>query len=245
MGAIENLIEHWRGFDLARSPYVHRKDIAALKGVHGLSLDALPYPFVGDVAGADIWFLMLNSNVGDSDKQDEREPYFADQLQRNLRQNWNAGDHPFFSLDPRLKRTGTFQYYNGRCCFGVLIDELSRRTRITSDQARRIVSRRVAVVQYYPYRSRGQFPSGDFADRTPSTLFAKDAVHEAVNAGKLVIIPRSAPKWGFEYGILQPDRLITHRSDQARSPSVKPKSSGGAMAGGDAMLDRLLTALPS
>lgn len=241
MGAIVELIEHWREFDPTRTPYVHPKDIAAIKGVHGLSLDALPYPFAGDIAGADIWFLMLNSNVGDSDKQDEREPYFANLLLKNLRQEQTLDQHPFFSLDPKLKRTGTFKYYNGRCCFGLLIEELSRRGRMSLEESRSAVCRRVAVIQYYPYRSRGQFPVGDFADRTPSTLLAKAAVHDAMRSGKLIVIPRSAPKWGFDYGSIQPNRLITHRSDQARSPSVKPKNLGGAMAGGDAMLERLLT----
>jgi hypothetical protein len=240
MDAINRLVDHWRQYAFGSRPGVHPADQQAVNGVIGLHLGAEPYPFVGDVLGADIWFLMLNSNVGDADAADEAQPRMAGLLRRNLSQDWEGVEYPFLSLDPALRHTGTYSYYNQRCAFGQLIDEFGNQADLPSLQARRVVATRVAVLQYYPYRSKANYPGDARLDLTPSTRLAVAAVHEALAQGRLLLVPRSAPKWGFDYGVVT-GNLVTHRSDQARSPSVKPSARGGRMAAGDALLSRLLS----
>jgi hypothetical protein len=240
MTAISKLIDHWRQYSFGSRPAVHPADKHAVSGAGGLHLQAEPYPFVGDVSGADIWFLMLNSNVGDADHVDEARPKMSELLRRNLSQQWECMEYPFFSLDPALHHTGTFAYYNGRCAFGQLINQFADDAGLPVDNARRTVAKRVAILQYYPYRSKGTYPNDSRLDLTPSSRLAVAAARAALSEGKLIIVPRSAPKWGFAYGVVS-ENLVTHRSDQARSPSVKPSALGGRMAGGDAVLRRLLS----
>lgn len=240
MTAVERLIEHWRQYEVGARPAVHPTDRHVVKGVSGLLLSAEPYPFVGDVAGADIWFLMLNSNVGDADAMDEAQPAMAELIRRNLAQEWEGVDYPFFSLHPVLQHTGTYRYYNGRCAFGQLIEAFAGRAGLSLEQARRIVANRVAVVQYFPYRSKGTYPGDARLEQTPSTRLVVAAVREAAQLGKLILVPRSALKWGFQYG-LNAGPIITHRADQARITSVKPSAYGGRMPAGDAALERLLS----
>lgn len=149
MAAVERLIDHWRQYETGARPALHPADRSVISGVSGLHLNAEPYPFVGDVAGADIWFLMLNSNVGDADAVDEAHPVMGELIRRNLAQEWQGVDYPFFSLHPALQHTGTYRYYNGRCAFGQLIEAFAARAGVSVEGARRIVANRVAVVQYF------------------------------------------------------------------------------------------------
>lgn len=239
MAAVERLIDHWRQYEIGTRPAVHPADRHLISSVSGLHLNAEPYPFLGDVAGADIWFLMLNSNVGDADAVDEVQPLMAELIRKNLSQDWQGADYPFFSLNPALQHTGTCRYYNARCAFGQLIEAFADRAGVSLNEARREVAKRVAVVQYFPYRSKGTYPGDAKLEHTPSTRLAVAAVKEAAQLGKLIIAPRSAPKWGFPYGV-NTGNIVTHRADQARITSVKPSAYGGRMPAGDAALERLL-----
>jgi hypothetical protein len=200
----------------------------------GFDTGFIPYPYVGDIRAADVWVLMLNSNIGPSDAKQEAEPYFADRLRGNLKQDLGAYAHPMLSLDPDLRDTGTYEYYNRRNGLAKLVAELAKCMGATELDARRELSRRLAVVQLFPYRSTSGVPQALLGDALASVRLAKAAVAEAIQS-KLVVVPRSARNWGFEYGVRK-NNLFTFKANQARSASLQP---GGACGGGDAILKRL------
>lgn len=242
--ALKRLIEHWHGFDATTAPLVHPADAGHIPSLDGFALDLLPYPFVGDITRADVWVLMLNSNVGKDDRADEAKPAFHRRLLANLAQDFTGLDHPFLSLDPALAGTGTNLYYEGRNGFGHLMRTYAAKAGLPLESARMAITQRVAVLQLFPYRSTEGKAASKLSDVLPSARLAWEAAHEAVNdehSKRLVVIPRCAPDWGFPYDKIIPGKLVTHRSNQARSGSVKPASVGGACAGGDAIIARLLT----
>jgi hypothetical protein len=232
---MEKLIDHWAELDLAAPSRVHPGDQAAMDRAQGFDAGFMPYPYVGDIRAADVWVLMLNSNIGAADAKQEAEPYFADRLQTNLKQDLGAYEHPMLSLDPKLRDTGTYQYYNKRNGLTKLAAALAKRTGTTERDSRRELARRLAVVQLFPYRSTSGVPQSLLGAALASVRLARAAVSEALES-KLVVVPRSARDWGFEYGIRE-GNLFTFKADQARSASLQP---GGACGGGDAILGRLM-----
>jgi hypothetical protein len=232
--AIEKLIDHWAELDLDAPSRVHPADRAAMDRAEGFDTGFMPYPYVGDIRAADVWVLMLNSNIGPADAKQEAEPYFADRLRTNLKQDLGAYEHPMLSLDPKLRDTGTYEYYNKRNGLTKLVAELAKRSGATENASRRELARRLAVVQLFPYRSISGVPQNLLGEALASVRMARAAVAEALKS-KLVVVPRSARNWGFEYGVRE-GNLFTFKADQARSASLQP---GDACGGGDTILSRL------
>jgi hypothetical protein len=234
LNAIERLIEHWAGLEPSASSWIHPADQEALSGAGAFDLGFVPYPYVGDIRNADIWVLMLNSNIGPKDAIQEATPYFAERLRTNLRQDLATYEYPMLSLDPKLHDTGTYEYYNTRNGLSKLVAEFARRTGRADADARRDLAHRLAVVQLMPYRSTSGVPQALLGGAMPSVQLARAAVKKAVES-KLVVMPRSARNWGFDYGAREPN-LFVFKADQARSASLRP---GGSCGGGDAILKRL------
>lgn len=234
MSAIEKLIDHWAELDCKAPSRVHPADSAPMSGAQGFDARFMPYPYVGDIRAADVWVLMLNSNIGPTDAKQEAEPYFAERLRTNLKQDLGAYEHPMLSLDPQLRNTGTYEYYNKRNGLTKLVAELARRSGATERNSRRELARRFSVVQLFPYRSTSGVPQNLLGNTLVSVRLARAAVAEALES-KLVVVPRSARNWGFEYDVRK-GNLFTFKADQARSASLQP---GGACGGGDAILSRL------
>lgn len=138
---------------------------------------------------------MLNSNVGLGDAEQEAAPYFAELLRANLVQKLDAYDHRISSLDPKLRDTGTHDYYNKRNGLAKLVAELSKRTGSTEREARKDLARRLAVVQLFPHRSTTGVPAALLGDALPSVRLARAAVAQAIKS-KLIVVPRSARDWG-------------------------------------------------
>nr|WP_143840531.1 hypothetical protein [Novosphingobium panipatense] len=235
MNAIERLIAFWREFDFNAPLRVHPADRLVMNRIKGFDTKFIPYPYIGDIRTADVWVLMLNSNVGFNDAKHEAEPYFADRLSANLLQNFRDLEHPLLSLDPKLRHTGTYEYYNKRNGIGKLVTEYARRSGTTEIEARMDLARRLAIVQLFPYRSTTDVSRSLLGDSLASVRHAKAAVTNALES-KLVVVPRSVRAWGFEYGV-QREELFTFAASQARSASLLP---GGACGGGDAILHRLI-----
>ncbi len=231
MSALNNLIDHWRLFENVNTEHVHRRDAAFFTGQSDkLHLFLPPIPYVGDLKSADVWILMLNSGVGACDEQDEAaEPYHS-LKSRNLRQEFADVSHPFISLDPALSDTGTYLYYNQKRGLGRLISSLAAELRLTKENARALVARKVAVLELIPYRSKG-FP-GALA-QVPSANLARAAAHEALGQ-KLLVSPWGAAHWRLPAQHSDADRLITR---SARAFSFAP---GGASGFGEAIIKRLI-----
>ena len=234
MNAIANLVDFWRQLDIDKGVRVHPSDRAAMQGESSFDTTAMPYPYVGDIQGADVWVLMLNSGIGPDDAKHEAQDYFSERLRRNLVQDFEGEEFPMLSVDPRLSHTGTYAYYNGRNRVEKLINQLAANRGVKEVEARKEISRRVAVVQLFPYRSKDGVPGRLLNNSVKSVALAKAAVKEAMQS-KLIVVPRAATSWGFQYGV-QSDNLFTFRGDQARSASLMP---GGSCGGGDAILSRL------
>ena len=204
---------------------------------HQFHLSLLPSPYVGDLSRADIFILALNPGFSLTDYCAEwHVPKFRRRLKRNLRQDFDRVDFPFFLLDPEFCWHGGFAWWEGK------LREVA--TRIAKKKhggryfdALRELSRRIAAIELVPYHSiafhehRLISNSTRRAERRPLLVSAERAIHFAntvllkrARSGKAsIIITRKVKAWGLPNA----RRVINYRPSLARSASLGPKSPGG------------------
>ena len=237
------LVNHWRQLDVENGEYIHPMDEDYISDISDLVTDLPPYPFIGDIENADVLILMLNSGFANTDYKELREyaykDYYMDRLQKNLRQQFDNEIYPFLALDPQLSETGTYKYYYSMTRLEGIIRAVAGSRIVSISDAIKEVSRRVAVVQLFPYRSNEFKTNPDLLKVLPSCELARRFVHANLNS-KLIVAPRSVKAWGFDYGMYEDGRIVTYESNQARTASLKPKAFGGVCKGGDAIIQHLL-----
>jgi hypothetical protein len=206
----------WRGyvadpdFGAARDPTLH--------------LDLLPMPFVGNLATASVFLLMLNPGLAPSDYFGEYQvPEYRAALQANLRQE---RDSSFVFLEPRYSWHGGFAYWHGK--LHGLIAALAQRGGVSYGAARRLLQSHLAVLQLAPYHS----PSFALPDRLLGALrsvalaraFAVEELLPRARAGDcLVVVCRKAKAWGLP----QMRNIVVYGSSEARAAHLGPASRGG------------------
>jgi hypothetical protein len=127
-----------------------------------LHVGLLPMPFVGDLATAKVFLLMLNPGLAPSDYFGEYTvPSYQKDLLRNLRQERVPS---FLFLEPQYSWHGGYLYWQGK--LRQLIDELAACRSIPFGAARHFLQKRLATIELIPYHSRYM----KFPDRVLSSL---------------------------------------------------------------------------
>jgi len=203
-----------------------------------IHLNLLPVPYVGSLASAQVFVLLLNPGFGPINYFGEyRVPGFRATLLDCLAQNEASDRRGFYCLDPENSWTGGFRYWHAKL-LGVVAD-LSKITGMSLTEAFTYLRHRIAVVELVPYHS-GRFGLPHRVVRQlRSAQLARDFVHETVlpkaaRGDATVIITRKAKEWGVE----PTDRVIVYRGSEARGAHMGPDTRGGR-----AILAQLLQSL--
>lgn len=192
-----------------------------------LHLGLLPEPFCGDVRTATIYVLLLNPGLGPTDYYGELQvPAFRAARLQNLRQDFSAGDLPFYMLDPAFSWHGGFTWWHRK--FAGVISELARRRAISFAAAQRVLALELASIELVPYHSATFSDADGWLQRLQSVSLARTFVREyvipRVESGKaLVIATRQVNQWNL------PDLpgVIRYSPGQARGAHLTPNSPGG------------------
>lgn len=164
-----------------------------------LGLD--PLPFVGDVKGSRVCFLLLNPGLCELDYFAEyRVRAFARRLRANLRQDFRNTEYPFFPLDPNLSWHSGNRYWQNK--LAPVIDELVMQTGRTHADVRKIVAQNVCALELVPYHSVANSVTGTVRRDLPSAQMVRQYVQEVLlpdaRAGRrLVVAMRSTKDWGI------------------------------------------------
>ena len=253
------LADFWREFDTENPPFIHAADRAIVEARkerdyrfdsleafinssvfgdpgRGLHLHLLPMPFVGDLVNADIVILLLNPGFETAD-------YVAGGLGSALRtacadtirQRVSEFAIPFIFLDPQFCWSGGYRWWEGKLR-GVLA-EFARHRGLSYLEALKATSRRLAVLEYFPYCSNSG-PEG--LKELPSSTVARNYVHEAVlpraRKGDLtLVVTRQANAWGITSEYDNGSDIIVYAGGETRAAHLSPGSRGGK-----AILNRLL-----
>lgn len=167
-----------------QAPYVVSDDADVLKrmsprlrGPYALQLDLLPQPWTGHVENAEIVMLALNPGYAQSDREELRNPDYADQWKAALSFSTRT---PFYFLDPVFKATGGARWW-------------ARRLRdLTSVVGHDAVAQKVMCVEHFAYKSERYAPLGA---SLPSQRYAFDLVRDAIRRRKQIVVMRSERIW--------------------------------------------------
>ncbi len=206
-----------------RAPYILPEDREELlaHGVTpdslGLNLNLLPVPWNGDLTHASVLLLTLNPSVRANARTEELDKRYRELILANLR---FESDPPLFNFHERFRATEGYAYWLR--LLGALV------SRFGIDH----ISRRVAVVEYFPYRSAVYRNPRCIL---PSQRFSWSLVRRAVDQQAAIVVQRGWAEWAQAVPELTAYPCIRLRN--VRSPFL----SEGNMAPGD--WNRLVAAL--
>ena len=223
--------------ELARPPtQFEHVDTSSLSGAKSttLHLELLPIPFMGDLARASIYFLMINPGYRDSSplefEVEQRSDWRKARL-ANLKQ-FASMEYPFLCLDPRFEGLPGHVYWESRLRW--LIQAFERKGAHRDEALMRTanVFCSLELIPYFTRRAPSGLLSGNAEDRLPSTnlmldFVRRDLLARAQENNALVIVARQPNVWG-----LPPD-------ENALTSAVVPQSGYFRLQVRDDILDWL------
>jgi hypothetical protein len=168
---------------------------------HRFHFSLLPIPYLGDLNRADIFILQLNPGFNVNNYYAEwNVPAFRRRVERNVRQELDGVDFPFYSLDPELCWYSGYRWWEGKLR-DIAATIANRKYKGRYLDALRELSRRIAVIELVPYHSIA-FKEHRLVRVLPSTARARDLVQlnllkRAPSGRVLVIAMRKVTAWGL------------------------------------------------
>lgn len=202
---------------------------------HHLHLGLLPIPYIGDLANASVYILMLNPGFSPGDYFAEYEqPKSRDAAVANLKQDFKKTDYPFVCLNPEFAWSPGYTYWQKK--FDDVIRRLSEDLSFTYRNAARLVAQNVACLELFPYHSRS-FAHRKILSKLPSVEAMRDYVRsqikpKAMSGEATVIVTRSVKDWGIDW---DDTNAVVYTGAEARAAHLSSKSRGGK-----AIYERLL-----
>ena len=210
------LTQFWKDFDITAPPYLHPQDRGFITDHVTLDYDRyqqsfgevddsaihsglLPRPYSGNLLRADVFILMLNAGFHPvAYYAEEHDDALRKSIVRELRQDLADEEFPFRLLDPQFCYYSGFTYWERR--LRKLCEAVAERQGIAYRDSLRFVSRRLAVIQLFPYRSR-TFKHGKLLRCLPSVRVATDFgayLRARAERGDItVVVMRKTKQWGF------------------------------------------------
>ncbi len=252
---MQSLFRFWSDFfDDCHPPYIHRKDCEPLCGyLRGkphlpdpLSFDKfiksqrfdpkdedfhfslLPVPYVGNLAKADVFILLLNPGFAPGDYYAEYENRaFKRALRRNLEQDFQGTEYPFLYLNPRFCWNGGYRWWEAKLRDIVQTVAKEQHGGCYLD-ALKAVSRRVVAIELVPYHS-ARFRSRPEITNLPSAQAAKKWVRDSlVSRAKqrkvVIVVTRKTEVWGIRQFR---DSIVCYNGSEARAAHLTSNSRGG------------------
>lgn len=251
---MQSLIQAWAKWSSSKPPFILRADEAVLsshkslaatapnhsnwKGVYSqpdlgksgdsrLQLGLIPHPFCGDVINAEIYILMLNPGYGPHDYFAELEvPAYREAALKNLKQNFDGEDYPFYFLNPEFAWSGGFVWWHKK--FASIIGEISQKTGLNYAEARKQLSQKIASIELIPYHSTSFRDAAGWTKKLESAKLAREFVNSYIlpkvqRDEAILIVTRQVREWNLP----EHENITVYSNGEARSAHLSPISRGG------------------
>ena len=255
-----DLVGFWNNVEFLKPPFVHPKDLDVLLVDDGKHIfteandfdsytrsahfgrrdrrfhtSLLPIPYGGNLSRADIFILLLNPGLSHADYFGEFEvPEFRKRIERNLAQDFENEEFPFFWLDPKFSWSSGFIWWEKklRDIIALVANENFGGHYL---KALRDISRRLALIELVPYHS-SHFGGSPLIESLESSRVAKGYVANVLmpdveRGTKTVVATRGAKTWNLGKSS---ENCVIYTGGQARGASLGPNTPGGR-----AILNRL------
>jgi hypothetical protein len=246
------LIKGWRKCNLKVPPYLFPKDsLELLKGNSNtfqkfdeyivspefgipsdksLHIGLFPQPYIGNLANATIFILMLNPGFSPSNYFiEQNSPEYKKAYIRNLRQENSNDDYPFIFLNPKFSWHPGFGYWQRK--LQTIIEAHSKQSGTTYQESMRQISQKLVCLELFPYPSSG-FGSNSLLNKLPSVVlmqkYVRDLVIPKVQEDEaIIIVTRSIKNWNLPR---HKNNIILYTHTETRSASLSLIASRGGKA---------------
>lgn len=145
----------------------------------GLSFDAFPEPYGGDLNTAKVVCLLLNPGLDESDATTNfKNEYWVNEIRANLE---HKTEFPFLYLSPKVQETEGYKWWTAR------LNPL-----VKAGVTREELAQGVMMVQFLPYHSLIYTHNTQYI---PTQHYQFYLVREAIRLGKTIIIMRGRRHW--------------------------------------------------
>lgn len=248
MSINHDLIKRWRECSLESPPYLFPDDKPEIinsiaktywsfdeyttslefgaSSDNNLHIGLLPLPYVGNLAKASVFILMLNPGLSPGDYfAEQHNPEFRQAHIQNLKQRVDDDKYPFIFLNPRFAWHPGFGYWQRK--FHAIIEAMAKRSGITYQEAMSKLAQSLACLELMPYHSKS-FYAGALLNNLPSVQAMLTFVHEillpkAKDSKALIIVTRSVKNWRLP----EHKNIISYKGGETRSAHLTLTSRGG------------------
>lgn len=192
-----------------------------------LHLGLIPIPYLGNLASARVFILMLNPGFGELDYfAEDQSPKFKVALTDSLQQRIGPDDFPMVSLNPNFAWSGGHQYWTRK--LRNLIAAVRSKTNATWTDALRMLSREIACLELYPYHSQQFGLPTKIRNSLESARLMKSYVHEVLvpkarNGSATLIVTRHSREWNLPAH----KNIVIYSAAESRAAHLTLKSKGG------------------
>ena len=214
----------WAEATFGCPPYVHPADQALLYGARlktdadsYLHLALLPEPYSGDLHNADIFILQANPGF---DGSEYAEQYGSEEFRNRL----------IRSIEQKFEETA-FPHVYFDTCFNGHAGYRSWSARLRGIATDRILAKRIATLDLFPYHSRKFIHHGSLL-QLPSVAAMKRYVHEelvprARRGEILLIVGRAHRLWSFAPSDDDGQNIIIYSDWRVRRCLLRPNTPAG------------------
>jgi len=164
----------------------------------------LPQQIVGDINKSKIYLLNLNPSFDvkyfkDFEDESTLEPYINDILHLKYSSK-NLKEYPFYFLNPKLKETSGYEWWNNGHHFKSYISIYKNKYKNKDeDYIRKILAKEFCCIELIPYHAKKLPIKKGEAKELPSVKYVKKYVKEVLlpkaKSGKIIIICLRAEKY--------------------------------------------------
>ncbi|MBV9468021.1 MAG: hypothetical protein JO316_23145 [Abitibacteriaceae bacterium] len=214
--------QRWVSIHHSYNEFVASKDfgLASDKRLH---LGLLPAPYRGNLNNSSVFLLLLNPGVKPCDYFAEyNEKDYRDAVIRNLRQDNEEDEYPFFSLNPAFAWHPSGLYWRRK--FASIIQKIEANG-LTYHQALRHVAQNISCLQYVPYHSeRFGLPSKVHKQLTSPKLiidYVKNTLAPRARRGEaMIVVMRQVQNWNLQ----EHENIILYKDHETRAAHLTSDS---------------------
>lgn len=211
-------------------------------------LGLIPQPYIGDLASAKVFLLMLNPGFSPGDYYaQEQSTTFRQARIDNLKQKNGADDYPFFYLNPEFAWTAGGQWWQNK--LASIAKRLENDNGLSYKKALQHISKSLACIELCPYFSKiYKEPKPRLKSMNLADEYVKDTLlKQCVSGEASAVLLRQVRLWG----LTESENIFCLDPKQARGAHLttgaeaEPKTDSGYFKkAGDFMYDKLAALLP-
>lgn len=187
-------------------------------------LGLIPQPYIGNLANAKVFLLMLNPgfSLGDYYAQ-EHSAAFKQARIANLEQKNEADNYPFSYLNPEFAWTAGGQWWQSK--LRSVANELVKKNQLSFREALRHISQNLACIELCPYFSKEYSkPKQPLAFIEAARNYVQTVVAEKCRTDEAIaVVTRQADTWGLS----ETENIIRLKAGQARGAHLTMNTKAG------------------